>query len=303
MQLIDEIIEILSSEKPSLENALIKAQVLAHRLGELELRAWVDAELKGYGAASELPPYRVLSISVMGTITNGVYTYNDHPLPLAHLGKELRERFETSRITQSIAVIEHWATNDDLTVVIAPELYKKLGGGLDKQYWVERAWGKHSVGAMLQILVEVRSRLLDFALKVSDSLPSDVVPETLKQASQEAAVSETFRNAVFGNNTTIVLGSGSIQGVSNVVVQNDFESLVKALRSQSVPETDIQELQTAIQEDSGSAENQAKQIGPRVRNWMSGMLGKAGSATWSVTLEAAGSILAAAIAKYYGFGA
>jgi len=34
MRLLTEIIELLSSSKPDLENALFKAQVLAHRLGE-----------------------------------------------------------------------------------------------------------------------------------------------------------------------------------------------------------------------------------------------------------------------------
>ena len=41
MKLLSEIIELLSSSEPSIQNALFKAQVLAHQLGEAEMAAWV----------------------------------------------------------------------------------------------------------------------------------------------------------------------------------------------------------------------------------------------------------------------
>lgn len=302
MQLIDEIIEILSSEKPNLENALIKAQVLAHRLDEVELRAWVDAELKGYADSSDLPPYRVIPIAVRGVITNGAYRYSDQAIPIGHLDEKLKERLETSRLPQSIAVIESWAGKDNLSVTITPELYPLLGKGLDGGYWVESAWGKHSAGAMLQVLVEVRSRLLDFALRVSDKLPKDLEGSEMSKASQDAAVSEVFRNAVFGDNTTIVVGSGSIHGVSNAITTNDFESVARALRAQSVTESDIQALQVAIEADTDEPDLQERRIGPRVRSWMGGMLAKAGTSAWQVTVGAASNILGAVITKFYGFG-
>ena len=48
MKLIDEIIDLLSNTDTELENALIKAQVLAHKLGEKEIGAWIKSELVGY---------------------------------------------------------------------------------------------------------------------------------------------------------------------------------------------------------------------------------------------------------------
>ena len=304
MQLIGEIIEILSSDDPSLENALIKAQVLAYQLGESELRSWVDAELRGYPDGTDLPPYRVIPISVRGVITNGYYRYNDQGIPLAHLDKGLREKLETSRLTQSVAVIQHWADKDNLSVTIAPELYPTLRKGLDGDYWVESAWGKHSAGAMLQVLVEIRSRLLDFTLRISDQLPPDLKASDMKEASQGAGISETFRNAVFGDNTTIVVGSGTIHSVSNTVIRNDFESLAAALRTQSVAEQDIQELRVAVESDASAQDVQEKRaFGPRVRDWMGTMLAKAGTSSWQVAIGAAGNILASAISKFYGFGA
>jgi hypothetical protein len=304
MQLVQEIIEILSSDKPNLENALIKAQVLAHQLGEAELGAWVEAELRGYPDGAELPPYRVIPISVRGVITNGYYRHNDQAIPLAHLDKGLRDKLETSRLPQSIAVIQHWADKENLSVTIAPELYPTLGKGLDGSYWVESAWGKHSVGAMFQVVTEVRSRLLEFALRISDQLPPDLKGTNMKDASQGAGVSETFRNAIFGDNTTIVVGSGSIHGVNNSIIHNDFESLASALRSQSVSDADVEELRTAVESDSSDPDVLEKRgFGTSVRAWMGRMIAKAGTSGWQVTIGAAGNILASAVSKFYGFGA
>lgn len=120
---------------------------LARQLGEDELRAWVDAELRGYPDGLDLPIYRVIPISVRGVVTNGYYRYNDQGIPLDHLDKGLRESLETSRLTQGVAVIQHWADKDNLSVTIAPEIYPALRKGLDGDNWVESAWGKRSMGS------------------------------------------------------------------------------------------------------------------------------------------------------------
>lgn len=303
MQLVDEIIDLLSSSKPNLENALFKAQVLAHRLGEDDLKQWVDSELKGYSDHSNLPPYRVLNVTVMGNFSNGAYRYSKQPLPVMNLDKRLRERLEVTHLTQSIAVIEEWSRNEsNLSIVIAPELYGTLSKGLGGGYSVERAWGEHSVGAMLQVIVEVRSRLLDLALQLSDRIPREPEIDQIKQVSKEVAVGEIFKNAVFGDNATIVVGSGSIHGISNSIVRNDFESLASALRNQHLPEADISSLRMAIEEDDGADEHKSQSFGPRVRQWIGGMVSKAGSTAWQVSVGAAGNLLSVAIGAFYGFG-
>lgn len=302
MQLVDEIIELLSASTPSLENALFKAQVLAHRLGEHDLKQWVDSELKGYTDPNNVPPYRVLKITLLGNVSNGAYRYTSQPLPLHHLEQDgLREKLETRQLTESIAVIERWAAGDNaLQIVIAPELYPGLGTGLGNGYQVERAWGVHSSGAMVQVVVEVRARLLDLALQVSDRIPRDPEASQIKEISKEIAVGEIFRNAVFGDNATILVGTGNIQGITNSIVKNDFESLAAALRQHNVPDSDIQALHQAIGQDANAHELGIKQIGPSVRKWIGSMVEKAGSATWQVGIGAAGTILGAAIGAFYG---
>jgi len=303
MQLVDEIIELLSASKPSLENALFKAQVLAHKLGEEDLKKWVDSELKGYPGREALPPYRVLHVTVMGNFSNGAYRYSDQPLPIMKVEKRLREKLETTHLTQSIAVIEKWSKSEsDLATVIAPEMYGVLSKGLGGGYSVERAWGKHSVGAMLQVVVEVRSRLLDLALQLADRIPREPETSQIKAVSKEMAVGEIFRNAVFGDNATIVVGNGKIQGITNSIVKNDFASLEAVLRQERVSQADIRALEEAIAEDAISpAHDQG--LGPCVRQWLGGMVAKAGSTAWEISIGAAGNILGAALSAFYGFEA
>lgn len=304
MQLADEIVELLSASKPSLENALFKAQVLAHKLGEAELKKWIDSELKGYPDREGLPPYRVLHVTVMGNFSNGAYRYNDQPLPIMKLDKRLRENLEVTHLIQSIAVIEKWSRSEsDLSIVIAPEMYGQLSRGLGGGYSVERAWGKHSVGAMLQVVVEVRSRLLDLALQLSDRIPREPETSQIKAVSKEAAVGEIFRHAVFGDNATIVVGSGVIHGIANSITKNDFASLSAELRKQLVPATDIADLESAISADAMTETQETMELGPRVRQWIGNMVAKAGSAAWNVGIGAAGNILGTALAAFYGIGA
>jgi hypothetical protein len=304
MLLIQEIIDLLSSKSPSLENSLFKAKVLAHKLGETDLSQWVNSELTGYAGVDLLPSYRIVSVTIMANISNGAYRYQDHPIPLAHIDKNLRERLQTTHLTQSVAVIEKWAKNEsDLSVVIAPEMYPKLSKGLGNGFSIERAWGKHSVGAMLQVIVEVRSRLLDFVLALSDKIPSEPDQNEIRKVSKEIGVKDIFRNAVFGNNTTIVVGDGTIQGVSNTVISHNFESLAVELRRHSVQDADIALLKEAIAGDEGAEQHKDKNFGPHVKKWIADMLAKAGSSAWSIAVRTGGAVLTAALLAYYGFGA
>lgn len=305
MELVDQIIELLSSDKPSLENALFKAQVLAHRLGEADLKQWVERELKGYPKGAELPAYRMLHLTVMGTCSNGAYRYNEQPLPVMHLDERVRDMLQVKRLSQSISVIEKWAAEEDnITSIIAPEFFPMLSEGMANGFEVERAWGKHSQGAMLQVVTEVRSRLLDLALALSDRLPNQMDPAEMKSVSKDINAGDIFKNVVFGHNATIVIGSDNSQQSSSAVTINDLAALEAALRRAEVSEADISELKQAIEADQQAPEVSAKQgFGPKVRGWLGRMMTKAGTTSWKVGVSAAGGLLGRALAHYYGFGA
>ena len=302
MQLIDELIDLLSDESSSIQRALLKAQVLGHKLGDAELSSWVEHELRGYPESIEVPPYRRIDLSIRAHVTNGVYLYKNQTIAVQHLQEPLRTNLTHKDVRDSVSAIEGWRGNDDIAIIIPAETYHALSEPLSEAYFVQQAWGKPSVGAFEQIIVQVRSRLLEFCLRISDKLPADLPSQEIRKKAEEMSANDIFRNAVFGDNATIVVGGGSIANVKNKVVRHDIHSLKQHLQEHGVSEGDISNLETAVAEDSQSPEVGEGSIGPSVRAWIGTMVGKAGTTAWQVSIGAAGNILGSAIAAYYGFG-
>ena len=302
MKLIDDLIDLLSDESSSTQGALLKAQVLGHKLGDAELSSWVEHELRGYPEDVEVPPYRRIDLSLRGHVSNGVYHHKNQTLPVQHLPEPLRTNLTHKDVRDSVSAIEGWRGKDDISIIIPAETYHALSEPLSETYFVQQAWGKPSVGAFDQILIQVRSRLLEFCLKLSDEMPADLPAIEIRKKAEEVSSNDIFRNAVFGDNVTIVVGSGSISNVKNKVVRHDLDSLKRNLEEHGVSKADIADLELALAEDSQSQEVHTGSIGPRVRGWIGAMMGKAGTAAWQISLGAAGNVLGGAIASYYGFG-
>lgn len=301
MKLVDEIIDLLSSKESDLATALLKTKVLLHRLGEKKSLEWVTGELQGYPDIENLPSYRILHVNVLGNASNGAYRFTSHALPLMHLDEKIRKKLDTTYLTQGIAVIQEYSQGDNLQISIAPEFYPSLSKGLGNGYEIESAWGKHSAGAMTQVITEVTSRLLDFVLELSEKLPEELDAEEMKTMAKKIGVSDLFNNTVIGDNATIVVGDSNTQHIKNSVVTNDFSSLQNVLKENGVDQEDIDELKASIDNDKNSQEIKNKSLGSNVTNWIGKMVSKAASTTWDINVGAAGSLLAIAISKYYGF--
>jgi len=304
MELISQIIDILSDEKPNLENALIKTKVLLHRLGEKESVEWINRELNGYSDEDEVPEYRVINSQVKVTATDG-YTrrWNDMPAVMSHLTDKEIQYFTRNELRQSISGIEHLAHGEgcSLSRSIAPEFWPKLSKGLSAGIHVEYAHCEIVKSQILQITTIIRSRLLDFVLELEEKLPKDASPEEIKSISEEIGTKNLLNNTMFGDNTTIILGDNNIQAVNNIVKNNDIDSLVKFLTQSGVSKEDTADLVKAIEDDGDKIDYEDKKPGSNVTNWIKKMLSKAVDSTWKIQIGAAGSLLATAIAKYYGF--
>lgn len=79
---------------------------------------------------------------------------------------------------------------------------------------------------------------------------------------------------------------------------NDFASLERVLIENGVLPEDIDELRTSIESEPKAIAKD--KFGPRVSAWIAKMMGKAAEGAWKISLGAGGSLLAQAIAKYYG---
>ena len=86
---------------------------MLHEIGHKELVEWVNHELNGYPDDKELPEYRILPAQVLANMANLAYQVNSHPIPLGHLDHDVRQRFESARMYQSLAVLEKLTDDED----------------------------------------------------------------------------------------------------------------------------------------------------------------------------------------------
>ena len=300
MKLIDDIIDILSSDTGKLSDALIKTKVLLHKVGHKELVPWVNSELNGYPDIDSLPEYRILPAQVLVNASNGAYRVTSHHIPMGHLNEKHRESLETARMEQSLAVLEKFTENDEgnLQAHIPMESYGILGEGLGNSYQIESAWCAISHASVLQILIQVRSRLLDFVLELNDQFPSELDEEQVKERIGSVDTKNLFKSAIFGDNTTILVGSSNSQTVSNINLKDNFNVLAKTLERNGVSASDINELKDAIEKDSSVINHESKTYGPAVKIWLQTMLSKAVEASWSIELNIASSLLATALNSF-----
>ncbi|MCT7309689.1 hypothetical protein N5J06_01925 [Ralstonia sp. CHL-2022] len=298
MKLIDEIVALLSESKGSLTDALLKTKVLMHRIGYRELAGWVNDELIGYPPDQKVPPYRVMPARLVGHVSNLAYSHNNMTLPILHLPEKVRVQWEQNEMRGSISVLEQLAIKPDqhLMVPIGPEFHHLIDKVL-QGYNVERMWLQMEATQVVHALTEIRARLLDFVLNLQGEL-GDVKEDEVKEAAKSIDAPAMFNGAVFGDNTTFVIGNGNTTNVSNVK-NGDFESLAAALKGAGVSQLDIQELESAIAADEGKVIAETKSFGPAVRGWMTKMLGKVVDTAWVIELNVAGGLLTNALQAYY----
>jgi len=300
MKLIQEIIDLLSSENGKLTEALIKTKILLHKLGHKELTEWVNHELNGYTDKDSVPSYRVLPAQVLVNASNMAYQVNSHPIPLGHLPDKQRQQLENSKMDQSLAVLEKLTEGNSnrLQAPIPMEANGILGEGLANGYQIQSAWCEVQTSSVIQILTQVRSRLLDFILEIDGQISGELDEKDIENRASEIDTSNIFNNAIFGDNTTILLGAGNTQNVNITQVEGNIEELKKILSENMISNEDIILLESALKEDEKPTS--ADKFGPKVSSWFATMMKKSADGSWGIGVGAAGSLLAQVIAKFYG---
>jgi len=112
--------------------------------------------------------------------------------------------------------------------------------------------------------------------------------------------------ANYTTNNIDVKGDGNLTSIGNnsdihnkvIIKKNNFEDLRKLLQDNHVASSDIDELQTIIDEEQPDREKGL--FGPQVDSWFQKMIDKSVDRSWQVGVGAAGTLLGEALIKYYG---
>jgi hypothetical protein len=245
--LLDEIIEILSNEKGSLNSALLKTKVLLHSLGKKDLASWVTNELKGY-PDENVPEYRRVSAEVHGHVTSYAWQANDYVLPIMHLSEKQRKNLTESVCTMSIASIEESIrSGKKLIRHLPPEFGALFQKVLTPGTHVFSSWCAINMVDIENILSEVRSRLLDFALELRDVVGIDVPEKELAAKAASVDTEKLFNTAVYGTGNTIIIGSHAFQAITNE--KDDIDGLLAAVAQLGFQQGELDGLRHAVLED------------------------------------------------------
>ncbi|WP_105680130.1 hypothetical protein [Cronobacter dublinensis] len=277
---INELISGLSSSSQELTDSLLKAKILLYSIGKKELAVWVNNELTGYPEESALPDYRVLSARILIDANGNNRVYTGFQLPLSHLGDDDYKEAMTSKAFLSISQIEDLVRNSTSDRVVTQPLPLEQGwyyGGkaVDRSYEITKVYKEIPLHSFIAILVQVRSRLLDFLLELSEKIEGEQSDISMKDKLKGIDTKSIFSNAIFGNHTVVNFGNDNKITVNNNIAQYDFEALKNELIQHGVENSDINELKIALDRDHKITRDTINDdYGPSLKIWFADMLKK-----------------------------
>lgn len=303
MKLINELVD---TDK-SINSPLLKTKVLASRLQNKELLDWVTNELKGYEKDGDLPKYRKYQGNLTGTYINGTTQYNNQPIPTIGMNEELIKIINSLNFNQSVSSLENLIIENKLGKL--EKIFPAELTGLIQDNWrkmgnpyLQLINSKISISssAITEILSSVRNSLLDFMLKIDAQFGNITEIEELKTKREEIStiMSQTIIHTS-GDGNVINTGEKAKIDATITITKGNKQELEKHLKDIGISDKDSAELLEII--DTEEPNREKKTFGEKVNEWTSKTLGKALDGSWNVGIGAAGSLLAEAIGKYYGF--
>lgn len=305
MKLISDIINELVDSEKSLTAPLLKTKVLASRLKNTELLNWVNRELSGYESEEELPSYRKFQGSITGIYVSGNYQYNDQPLATIGLPEQLEKSIKDMDFYQGVTSLESFQKENQsgrLEKTIPAELTALMARNIQKMgnpfFNIISAKSTISINSVTQVLEKIRSKLLDFMLKIDEEFGSITEIEELKEKNKQIStiMNQTIINQGDGN--VINTGENSVVKAKIEIKKGDKKALEVKLKQNGLTDSDIIPLLEVIDNEEPNLENHT--FGKPVNSWVQKMLGKTLEGSWTIGTGAAGTLLAEAIKAYYG---
>lgn len=303
MKLIETIVTELIDINTPLTAPLLKTKVLAVRIKHTELHTWVNNELNGYSESHVIPEYRKQSTGIVGTIINGNYRYTNHNLSTYGLSEKIAYSLNYYDFKESISVLESLMNAENptrrLEIAIPPEIISYMEQVICSNgnpfFHIANAHRELPLDYISQILAAIRSKLLDFMLKLEEEFGT----ETEIKLSDNQKISNIMNNTIIntGDGNVVNTGNNNELNINIDIKKGDKESLRKYLENSKVNTDDINELIEVIDENPSATSNQ---YNDRVKLWINKMIAKAVDGSWQVGIGAAGTLIAEAFKSYYG---
>ncbi len=311
MQLISDIINELIDPAKSLSGPFLKTKLFASKIKNQPLLTWVNLELNGYKDEQHIPSYRIYGSRLVGDFINGTglgyWKGRDMNLPISGYDEQWQEIFSNFYFRQSIATLEKFLTDknnsgqleEPFPADIAEIISDRIRKNGNPYFTLTKASKRISLSVVSEMLSILRSRLLDFILKVDDEYGNVTdINKLAKDKNISSQITTIMSQTIIHNE-----GDGNVVNTGNeniTTIQfkiNNLKELENVLKENGVNADDVNALKKVI--DVEKPEKDKSTFGPKVNSWIKKMLGKSLDGSWKVSIGVAAKLLADVIENYY----
>jgi len=302
MSLLREIQDSAIDSKVKLPDLLRKCKVLAARLGNAELSAWVDYELNGYNNREDLPEYRILHVHSYGHFSGPFGSgLRGAPIPPSTIPEQLRDLVTTAYIMDPLSSLDSMSASKDVEdprYPWPPDVVACFGNRIYENMNCISAWQLIPRGAIVGIIDTVRNRILSFVLEIEKEAPDAGEDALNEKTLSPERITQVFNTYIAGNVGNLAEGGRDVSQTTTLHIQTgNFESLKTYLSALGIPLEDVGELEEALVKDKEGNENE---IGEGTTNWIAKMIQKASRGLLNISASVIGNVLTKAILQYLG---
>lgn len=211
-----KIIKELANNQISMEVALQRLMIIASDLGNEELSAWAEAELRGYFQKDTLPNYRnVRSIHFVYSGINGGFKVTNCPFTFASILEEKLSDIYNVPIMDSISSLQEFIDNSD------KQSYRRdfsiLNGYVLQRTGIQctSIYQTVPLNFLQNIMSQIKTILMNIFLKLDkeygclDDLDVDIMEKTPDEV---AEINKVINNYIFVDNSINVGDKNKIKG-------------------------------------------------------------------------------------------
>lgn len=235
MSLLREIQNTLVEPNCDLPSLLRKCKILAYRLGSDEFKTWIENEISGYKSKEELPDYRILKVQSKGHFS-GMFgkQLKNAPIPMYTIPEDFRESLSHSYVCSSISAIENLAKNNTLEEIWDSDLVAVFGRNIYQDMVALEIKKIIPVHCMVEILDEVKNRVLNFVLELEKEDPNINDSKDNKPNLSNDTLTQIFHTTINGTVQNLATGSHDFKQIANS--PELFDKLIKTAQKIEIKE-------------------------------------------------------------------
>lgn len=277
--MIKKLIEDIANESISVEQALTRSKIIAHRLGDKTFLDWITCELKGYDAQSpiDLPDYREFPCQVEGTAIGRYRQSQTVPIYAPEVDKMLEGMLYKIIVNNGIPNLERTLRTHKSDMVHSPLptgmalMFTQELGLEAHEYSFLEVYKKYGKSQIEDVILQTKQILLDALLKLNDQFP-DLDDEYKFSTEEKEIINQTINTTIYGshNVSTVGLGHNIEQNVSLQLFHQQLNAVKDKLKSFGVQDEDISELESQIDD-----KDDEPTIRKKVMKWIGNLCQKA----------------------------